>query len=60
MNLRRQNDVVATRVLLDRPADDTAQAAEAVDVGGVPESDASSGLLEERNNGVVVERPFLH
>jgi hypothetical protein len=59
-HLGRQDDVVASGVLANRPADDLFRGSVAVDVGGVPEGDAEvDGLPEDRLSGLVVEGPLV-
>jgi hypothetical protein len=59
VHLGRQDDVIAAAVLLDRSTDDLLRAANPVDVGGVPQSDAQlEGLLEEQLSLLVAQRPF--
>src|SRR4029450_6281643 len=55
----REHDVVPGGILLQRSPDDLFRAADAVDVGGVPEGDAElDSLLEERLGLLIAQRPL--
>lgn len=61
VHLRRQDDVLAPRVLAQCTPDDLLGAADAIDVGRVPEDDAEFDRLPEQWCGaVLVEGPRQH
>jgi hypothetical protein len=58
-HLGGEDDLVSAGVLLQCSPDDLFRAADAVNIGGIPEGDAEfDGLLEERLRLIVAEGPF--